>query len=237
MRPADGRRPRAAPRTQPPHPRRPHHLGHRPKRPRGRPGRLLADRAAPPPRNAPTPHPTRGQRQLAHGAGFPGAVLPVVRVAGSGVPVPWPRTPPASSSARHVAGRRCAARCLPARHRRWTLGLPCIRLRRLSGRAEEGGRLCAHPGQRSVPGGTDEPGTPGVSLPWAVCTCPAGRQGPPDRPSSIGCTCSYLFEETICLSELPVVFRTGNLRLFHAASCPFRYSSRTSCGVRYPSVE
>ena len=38
-------------------------------------------------------------------------------------------------------------------------------------------------------------------------------------------------------SELPRVFRTGNLRLFHAASCPFRYSSRTSCGVRYPSVE
>jgi aromatic ring-opening dioxygenase catalytic subunit (LigB family) len=37
--------------------------------------------------------------------------------------------------------------------------------------------------------------------------------------------------------ELPRVFRTGNLRLIHAASCPFRYSSRTSCGVRYPSVE
>jgi hypothetical protein len=39
------------------------------------------------------------------------------------------------------------------------------------------------------------------------------------------------------LVELPRVFRTGNLRLFHAASCPFRYSSKTSCGVRYPSVE
>ena len=37
--------------------------------------------------------------------------------------------------------------------------------------------------------------------------------------------------------ELPRVFRTGNLRLFHAVSCPFRYSSRTSCGGRYPSVE
>ena len=37
--------------------------------------------------------------------------------------------------------------------------------------------------------------------------------------------------------ELPRVFRTGNSRLFHAAACPFRYSSRTSCGVRYPSVE
>jgi nucleoside-diphosphate-sugar epimerase len=32
--------------------------------------------------------------------------------------------------------------------------------------------------------------------------------------------------------ELPHVFRTGNLRLIHAASCPFRYSSMTSCGVR-----
>ena len=38
-------------------------------------------------------------------------------------------------------------------------------------------------------------------------------------------------------AELPRVFRTGNLRLIHAASCPFKYSSRTSCGVRYPSVE
>jgi hypothetical protein len=33
------------------------------------------------------------------------------------------------------------------------------------------------------------------------------------------------------LRELPRVFRTGNLRLIHAASCPFRYPSRTSCGV------
>jgi len=38
-------------------------------------------------------------------------------------------------------------------------------------------------------------------------------------------------------TELPCVFRTGKLRLIHAASCPFRYSSKTSCGVRYPSVE
>src|SRR5690348_5985423 len=29
--------------------------------------------------------------------------------------------------------------------------------------------------------------------------------------------------------ELPRVFRTGKLRLIHAASCPFRYSSKTSC--------
>ena len=32
---ADGRGPRAAPRAEPPHPRRPHHLGHRPGRARG----------------------------------------------------------------------------------------------------------------------------------------------------------------------------------------------------------
>ena len=31
---------------------------------------------------------------------------------------------------------------------------------------------------------------------------------------------------------LPRVFRTGELRLIHAANCPFRYSSWTSCGVR-----
>lgn len=31
--------------------------------------------------------------------------------------------------------------------------------------------------------------------------------------------------------ELPRVFRTGSLRLIQAASCLFRYSSMTSCGV------
>jgi hypothetical protein len=30
----------------------------------------------------------------------------------------------------------------------------------------------------------------------------------------------------------PRVFRTAKLMLFHAASCPFRYSSWASCGVR-----
>jgi hypothetical protein len=35
----------------------------------------------------------------------------------------------------------------------------------------------------------------------------------------------------------PRVFRTTELTLFHAASCRFRYSSWTSCGVRYPSAE
>src|SRR5450755_251824 len=33
------------------------------------------------------------------------------------------------------------------------------------------------------------------------------------------------------LTGLPHVFRTGELMLFHAASCRFRYSSWTSCGV------
>ena len=37
--------------------------------------------------------------------------------------------------------------------------------------------------------------------------------------------------------ELLRVFRTGDLRLIHAAACPFRSSSMTSCGVRYPSPE
>ena len=36
---------------------------------------------------------------------------------------------------------------------------------------------------------------------------------------------------------LPRVFRTPELVLFHAASCWFRYSSRASCGVRYPIAE
>lgn len=31
---------------------------------------------------------------------------------------------------------------------------------------------------------------------------------------------------------LPCVFRTVEFVLFHAASCSFRYSLRTSCGVR-----
>ncbi|HTQ90631.1 MAG TPA: transposase, partial [Streptosporangiaceae bacterium] len=49
--------------------------------------------------------------------------------------------------------------------------------------------------------------------------------------------CAETYPGAIWPDELPRVFRTGNLRLIHAASCPFRYSSRTSCGVRYPSVE
>jgi hypothetical protein len=36
----------------------------------------------------------------------------------------------------------------------------------------------------------------------------------------------------LTVSELLRVFRTGNLRLIHAASCPFSNSSMTSCGVR-----
>lgn len=35
----------------------------------------------------------------------------------------------------------------------------------------------------------------------------------------------------------PRAFRTAELVLIHAASCRFRYSLCTSCGVRYPSAE
>jgi NitT/TauT family transport system substrate-binding protein len=39
------------------------------------------------------------------------------------------------------------------------------------------------------------------------------------------------------VTELPRVSRTGNLQLIHAAAFISRYSSMTSCGVRYPSTE
>jgi hypothetical protein len=43
-------------------------------------------------------------------------------------------------------------------------------------------------------------------------------------------------EEVIAeMIGVPRVSRTGILRLIHAATWPFRYSSRTSCGVLYPS--
>ncbi len=41
----------------------------------------------------------------------------------------------------------------------------------------------------------------------------------------------------VLASGLPRVFRTPELVLFYAANCRFRYSVRTSCGVRYPSAE
>ena len=66
-----------------------------------------------------------------------------------------------------------------------------------------------------------------LQLPPAASTPPACGPGDDDRDA----------DDADLRIELPRVFRTGNLRLFHAASCPFRYSSRTSCGVRYPSVE
>ena len=69
---------------------------------------------------------------------------------------------------------------------------------------------------------------------WAALTIPATRCW----PASSRTTCAGATPTPAAPTfELPRVFRTGNLRLFHAASCPFRYSSRTSCGVRYPSVE
>jgi hypothetical protein len=58
------------------------------------------------------------------------------------------------------------------------------------------------------------------------------RRQPRTRKVVIACC----LEET-GWGELPRVFRTGKLRLIHTASCAFRYSSRTSCGVLYPSVE
>ena len=71
--------------------------------------------------------------------------------------------------------------------------------------------------------------SPGPPRVWAVIDEAALR-----RPVGGGMVMRGQLDRLI---ELPRVFRTGNLRLFHAASCPFRYSSRTSCGVRYPSVE
>jgi len=53
----------------------------------------------------------------------------------------------------------------------------------------------------------------------------------------VGVFLAYASVHGHALIELPHVTRTGKLRLIHAASCPFRYSSITSCGVRYPSVE
>jgi hypothetical protein len=66
--------------------------------------------------------------------------------------------------------------------------------------------------------------------------------GPEDRPRRQDAPAEWdridwRVHEGQVRSELPRVFRTGKLRLIHAASCPFRYSSKTSCGVRYPSVE
>jgi hypothetical protein len=68
-------------------------------------------------------------------------------------------------------------------------------------------------------------------LVWAGAPAWRGRPGHRIRFTTAWATASHLS------LELPRVFRTGKLRLIHAASCPFRYSSRTSCGVRYPSVE
>lgn len=48
------------------------------------------------------------------------------------------------------------------------------------------------------------------------------------RPEPAGARCPNDTRDT----ELLRVFRTGNLRLIHAASCPFRNWSMTSCGVR-----
>ena len=91
-----------------------------------------------------------------------------------------------------------------------------------------------------------------IAVPGSGSGCAgSGRTGPDaaERPADafggLGGVGQGLFQPVVvlgvplvvCQVEPPRVFRTGNLRLVHAASCPFRYSSRTSCGVRYPSVE
>ncbi len=45
-------------------------------------------------------------------------------------------------------------------------------------------------------------------------------------------TVTVFSRDVVVARELPHVFRTRELRLIHAVSCPFRYSSMTSCGVR-----
>ncbi|HET9898961.1 MAG TPA: hypothetical protein VFQ44_28900 [Streptosporangiaceae bacterium] len=64
-----------------------------------------------------------------------------------------------------------------------------------------------------------------------------GRPPGPDDPLFFDADADEPQPVSLTGLELPRVFRTGNLRLIHAASCPFRYSSITSCGVRYPSAE
>ncbi len=64
-------------------------------------------------------------------------------------------------------------------------------------------------------------------------TCQAGTH----RVPAGGRRCAACADEEgtaviVASIELPYVFRTGKLRLFHATACPFRYSSMTSCGVR-----
>ncbi len=51
--------------------------------------------------------------------------------------------------------------------------------------------------------------------------------------------CAFMdtFDPATVFSGLPCVFRTCDVQLIHAAACVIRYSSKTSCGGRYPSVE
>jgi aerobic-type carbon monoxide dehydrogenase small subunit (CoxS/CutS family) len=85
-------------------------------------------------------------------------------------------------------------------------------------------RLTVNGAERSV---TCEPDTPLLD----VLRHDLGLTGP-----KFGCGMG-LCGACMVLIGLPRVFRTTKLSLFHAASCRFRYSSRASCGVRYPSPE
>jgi len=90
------------------------------------------------------------------------------------------------------------------------------------------------PGQYQRPPGEQSPGGPYQPPPVTPYQSPPDglyqQALPPRRPHRVR---NWVFG----VSGPPRVFRTAKLSLFHAASCRFRYSSRASCGVRYPSPE
>ena len=84
---------------------------------------------------------------------------------------------------------------------------------------DEAGKTLA---RRRLPEGAD-----GVARFHELAAAHWGGDGEPDPAQVV----------VVIETELLHVFRTGFLRLFHAAACIFRNSSMTSCGVRYPSPE
>ena len=61
------------------------------------------------------------------------------------------------------------------------------------------------------------------------------RSGPGQRPEVLArgwATEGPAAFDAACASGAPRIFRTAELVLTHAASCRFRYSLWTSCGVR-----
>jgi hypothetical protein len=63
------------------------------------------------------------------------------------------------------------------------------------------------------------------------------RQLLPPENAIVGIDLADEKQAAVVTDGPPRVFRTAELKLFHAASCRFRYSSWTSCGVLYPSAE